>query len=132
VDPSALGLSKFCAQPTRPEAHMQDFPTTPGVRQILQNPFSLQWMMYCVCRNHPPVRSCNLLIHRRAARVELTQERWGVMLSIWKEPIPDETKPKRDEVTSLTVIFKQRSKALRRRKNQVVKLLATFHSPHAR
>jgi len=69
----------------------------------------------------------DLLINRAVERIELTLERCGVTLLIWKEQILDETKPKRDEVTSLKVESNQRSKAQGGRKNQVVKLLDTHH-----
>jgi len=71
-----------------------------------------------------------LLINRAVERIELTLERCGVTLSIWKELILDETKRKRDEVTSLKVKFNQRSKAQGGRKNQVVKLLDTPLNSH--
>jgi len=67
------------------------------------------------------------LINRAVKRIELTLERCGVTLSTWKEQILEETKPERDEVTSLKVKSNQRSKAQGGRKNQVIKLLDTYH-----
>ena len=69
------------------------------------------WMVCRSCQNHPPVRIFDLLINRIVERVELTPERCGVTLSIWKEQIPGESKLKRGEMTSLEVRSNQRRKA---------------------